>query len=105
MKRALLSTVALFAVLTTNVVMAEGRTPPSPEKIKEMKTEMFKKIDTNSDGAISKEELAAAPVPKHADEQKAEKRREMAFEKIDANNDGSISLEEFLAVERPRKMQ
>lgn len=68
-----------------------------------MKTAMFKKIDSNSDGSISKEELEAAPTPKHADEQKVEKRREMAFEKLDTNSDGSISLEEFLAAEHPKK--
>ncbi len=41
----------------------------------------FEKIDTNKDGAITREEARAA----HA-------RR---FERLDANQDGTISLEEF----------
>jgi Ca2+-binding EF-hand superfamily protein len=47
--------------------------------------EMFKKMDTNGDGKISKEEYLAF------EKQQAEER----FSKIDTNNDGSIDVKEF----------
>ncbi len=64
----------------------------APEKPERKNPEaMFKKLDTNSDGSLSKEEFTSAMKGKKAEG--AEKR----FAKLDADSDGSISLEEFKA--------
>lgn len=53
----------------------------------------FKKLDTNSDGKVSKDEFKA----KAKDAEKADK----AFAKMDKNSDGFLSLEEFTP--KPKK--
>lgn len=58
--------------------------------------EIFKKLDTNNDGSISKEEFLAGPRAKQ-DPAKAEER----FKALDKNSDGKISLEEFKAAGPP----
>jgi len=70
----------------------KGERPP-PEAI-------FKKLDTNGDGAISLEEFKASPRGK-MDPTKAEE----IFKKIDTNGDGSLSLEEFKAHKPPHHGQ
>ena len=62
-----------------------GEGKPNPEEI-------FKKLDTNSDGSVSKEEFMAGPRAKE-DPAKAETR----FKALDKNNDGKLTLEEFKA--------
>ena len=54
--------------------------------------EMFKKMDTNGDGSVSKDEFMAGPRAKQ-DPAKAEER----FKELDKNNDGKLSPEEFKA--------
>lgn len=56
---------------------------PDPEKV-------FKKLDANSDGAVSLDEFKAGPRAQKDPEKAAE-----IFKKIDADSNGSISLEEF----------
>lgn len=58
---------------------------PAPEEI-------LKKLDTNADGSISKEEFLARPKAK-ADSAKAEER----FKAMDKDSDGKLTLEEFKA--------
>ena len=58
---------------------------------------MFKKRDTNSDGAISLEEFKAGPRAQR-DPAKAEEN----FKKMDKDNNGSLSLDEFKAGRPPR---
>lgn len=62
----------------------EGKRP-NPE-------EMFKKLDTNSDGSISKDEFLASPMAKK-DAAGAEKR----FAAKDKDKDNKLSKEEFAA--------
>lgn len=63
----------------------EGGPRPPPEEI-------FKKLDTNGDGAVSKEEFLASPRAQK-DPEKAGKR----FDDLDKNKDGKLSLDEFKA--------
>lgn len=64
---------------------AEGGARPNPEEI-------FKKLDANSDGAISKEEYLASPRAKENAE-----RAEKSFTSRDKDKDGKLSKEEFTA--------
>ncbi len=87
--KALTSVLAVLA-LAVSVNAAEGDAPakkkaPNPEAA-------FKKLDTNSDDSISKEEWAASPQAKK-DAAKADK----AFAGKDKDKNGSISKEEFTA--------
>ena len=80
---------ALFALLlaggmTLNAADA-SKPKPDPEAA-------FKKLDTNGDGKLSKEEFLASPGAKK-DAAKAGER----FSKLDKNGDGSLSLDEFKA--------
>lgn len=59
---------------------------------------VFKKLDSNSDGNVTKEEFLATKRGKK-DPVKAAKR----FEKVDANKDGKISKEESVAMARRKK--
>jgi hypothetical protein len=60
--------------------------------------EMFKKLDTNSDKAVSKEEFLAGPRAKQ-DPAKAEER----FKSLDKDSDGKLTFEEFKAGMGERK--
>ena len=61
-----------------------------PEKV-------FAKLDSNSDGKISKEEFMAGPAAKK-DAAKAEE----SFGKKDKNKDGSLTKEEMAPVKQPK---
>ena len=54
--------------------------------------EAFKKLDTNNDGFLSKEEFLASPRAKK-DPAAAEKR----YDAMDTKKDGKVTLEEFKA--------
>ncbi len=58
---------------------------------------VFKKLDTNSDGSVSKEEYLASKKAQK-DTAKAGKH----FEKLDANKDGKLSKDEFAAGEKAK---
>ena len=62
---------------------------PKPEEI-------FKKLDTNSDGSLSLDEFKAGPRA-----QKDPAKAEEIFKKIDSDSSGSVSLEEFKAHRPP----
>lgn len=82
MKRLLMLTLCLGF---TAPVLAADKPKKDPEVV-------FKKLDKNSDGKLSKEEFSAAG----KDAAKADK----AFAKLDKDGDGSISLEEFKAAKK-----
>ena len=53
--------------------------------------EQFRKLDANSDGFVTAEEIAAA----HAERAEKHKDRGDMFSKLDADKDGAISVEEY----------
>jgi Ca2+-binding EF-hand superfamily protein len=61
---------------------------------------IFKKLDTNNDGSVTKEEYMAS--------KKAQKDTDKAgkhFDKLDANKDGKLSKEEMSAGEKNKKAE
>jgi hypothetical protein len=91
--KTILTLAAIFAAasLTSFAVAADKPDKGDPEAA-------FKKLDTNGDGTVTKEEfMASKKAQKDAD--KAGKH----FEKLDANKDGKVTKEEFLAVEKGKK--
>lgn len=80
----LLSVLALASVVNA---AEEGAKKPKADPAK-----AFAKLDSNSDGSISKEEWAASPQAKK-DAAKADK----AFAGRDKDKDGKLSKEEFTA--------
>jgi Ca2+-binding EF-hand superfamily protein len=83
LKKSLMLAASTVLILGASAYANEGATTTTK------KGTMFEQSDTNSDGAISKEEFLA----------NAEKR----FSKIDANNDGKLTKEEFKAHREARK--
>ncbi len=83
---------------------AEGDAPKRPSaegdkgKPKFNPEEMFKRLDKDSNGSISKEEFLASPGAKK-DAAKAEER----FGKMDKNSDGSLSKEEMTHAPKKKK--
>lgn len=84
------SILAILALAAT-VNAAEGdKKPAEGAKKKGNPEEMFKRLDKDGNGSISKEEFLASPQAKK-DEAKATER----FGKLDKNSDGSLSKEEM----------
>jgi Ca2+-binding EF-hand superfamily protein len=84
--KALTTTLALLAIAAVGVNAQDAgkkKAPMNPE-------EMFKKLDKDGNGSVSKEEFMASPGAKK-DATKAEER----FGKMDKNKDGSLSKEEM----------
>ena len=88
--KALTTTLALLAIAGL-VNAAEGDAKkPEAGKPKMSPEEMFKKLDKDSNGKVSKEEFLASPGAKK-DAAKAEER----FGKMDKDKDGSLTVEEM----------
>jgi hypothetical protein len=75
---------------------ADGEKPRKPaeggDKPRGNPEEIFKKLDANSDGSVSKEEYLASPRAKENAE-----RAEKSFTTRDKDKDGKLSKEEFTA--------
>jgi Ca2+-binding EF-hand superfamily protein len=79
---------ATFAIAEDKPAEAKPAAPAG-EKPKHNPEEMFKKKDTNNDGAVSKEEFLAGA--------KDAAKGEEAFKRKDKDNDGKLTKEEFAA--------
>ena len=87
-----------FGILAIAASLSYGQDAPAkPDKPKHPNPEeMFKTLDTNSDGSLSLDEFKASPKA-----QKNPAKAEERFKKMDTNSDGSVSLEEFKAAGPP----
>lgn len=84
--KALATTLALLAITAVGVNAQDAGKKKAPMKPEEM----FKKLDKDGNGSVSKEEYLASPGAKK-DAAKAEER----FGKMDKDKNGSLSLEEM----------
>lgn len=87
-----ITSILSILALTATLNAAEGDKKPEAgkDKPKMSPEEMFKKLDKDGNGSISKEEYLASPGAKK-DAAKATER----FGKMDKNSDGSLSKEEM----------
>jgi hypothetical protein len=74
--------VALAALLLPSVAAAAQKAPPQQDTSPQA---LFARIDTNSDGKVSKDEAARMPGVA------------TRWEELDKNKDGALSREEFVA--------
>jgi len=88
--KTLTSILSAFALCTAFATAADE--PAKGEKKRADPEAMFKKLDADSNGAVSLEEFKAGPRGKK-DPAKAEE----MFKKRDTNNDGALSLDELKA--------
>jgi Ca2+-binding EF-hand superfamily protein len=93
----ILSILALAATLNAAEGDAKKPAAEGDKKAKASPEEMFKRIDKDGNGSISKEEYMAGPGKKDA--AKGAER----FGKLDKNTDGSLSKEEFTVAPKKKK--
>ena len=93
MKKSLVSIVAASLVLTGGLLLSPVEAAGDKGKKKEDVSVAFKKLDTNTDGKLSKEEFAKYEHGKKKDAKP--KKADKLFSKLDTNNDASLSLDEF----------
>jgi Ca2+-binding EF-hand superfamily protein len=120
--------VAAAFLLTINTADAADKKAKKANKAADKTTALFKKLDTNSDGKVSKDEFAklkeATKALKAANPKKKAKAAKPAkvkkgnkakkgnkkgnksadlFKKLDTNNDGSLSATEFAKIKEVKK--
>jgi hypothetical protein len=103
----LLITAAAVALASTAAYAqtpAQPAAKPAPQQVTKAQytqdiDRRFAAVDTNKDGQLSKEEVAAAQAKALQQAQAMETQQiEADFKKLDTNKDGSLSLAEFTAV-------
>ena len=93
--KAIATILSVLALTSITLSAAEGDAPKKP---KQDPAKVFAKLDSNSDGSISKEEWAASPQAK-----KDAARAEKAFANKDKDKDGKLSKEEFTTAPKKKK--
>jgi Ca2+-binding EF-hand superfamily protein len=98
----LITLAAALAILACSVVSASAADKAAKKRDPE---QVFKRLDTNSDGKVSKEEFSrlADRLAKKLDADKAKETATRLFEKLDADKDGSISAEEAKKIAEVRR--
>jgi Ca2+-binding EF-hand superfamily protein len=107
----LIAALAVAGFLSTS---AYADDPPKPEKKGKGKQPdpevIFKRLDTNNDGKISKDEFAKfAEIVREKVKEKGKgknangKAADAIFARLDANGDGYVSLEEFKKLSEMRQ--
>jgi Ca2+-binding EF-hand superfamily protein len=87
-----------ITLMLSALLLSASFAPAADKSDKANPEAIFKKLDSNNDGSVTKEEyLASKRAQKDTD--KAGKR----FEKLDANKDGKLSKEEMSAGEKAKK--
>ena len=95
MKKSFVAMVAGAVILAGSLLATPASADGGKGKKKPDPSEEFKKLDTNNDGKLSKEEFSKFD---HARKQRGVSKKTSnsnQFNHLDANNDGFISLEEF----------
>lgn len=103
MKAVLLISAAMLIATPALAQQATAANPPKPmakaDFVKALNAH-FAQVDTNHDGKLSRDEIAAAQQHDvEAAKAMMAKQLEAAFKKLDTNKDGKLSLEEFMASE------
>lgn len=93
--KAITTILSVLALASISASAAEGDAPKKP---KHDPAKTFAKLDSNSDGSISKEEWAASPQAK-----KDAARADKVFGNKDKDKDGKLSKEEFTAAPKKKK--
>jgi Ca2+-binding EF-hand superfamily protein len=96
----------LLCALSVAVLAAQA--PDASAKLKGAKGDkvemLFKKLDTNGDGTLSKEEFVKlSELRKNSEGKGKGKGAELLFSKLDTNGDGKLTLEEFRKLPELRK--
>jgi Ca2+-binding EF-hand superfamily protein len=105
---------AIISLTVAALTAAALLSPTSAEAAKDKKKgkgleATFTKLDTNSDGKLSKEEFSKFATKKAKEGQttkkpgKANKKLDALFAKLDANKDGFLSLDEFKKIRDGKK--
>jgi Ca2+-binding EF-hand superfamily protein len=97
MKSLLLVTAAALVFASPALAQQNGKPVSRADLIKTLDAR-FSSIDTNHDGKISRDEVAAAQA-RDVEQAKAQltKRWQDTFKRLDTNKDGVLSLQEFMA--------
>lgn len=97
--KSITSILAILALSATlNAAEGDAKKPEAGKKKDFNPEAAFKKLDTNGDGSISKDEWAASPMAKKDAAKGAE-----IFGKKDKDGNGSLSKEEFTAAPKKKK--
>jgi Ca2+-binding EF-hand superfamily protein len=92
MKRLLVPLIAIAVAVPVLAQIPDGRNRAQPMTKAEVEArvkERFARMDTNRDGAVTREEIDATRAARRAELQ------DRRFDILDANNDGSVSRSEF----------
>ena len=98
----ILAAAAVAVVLAGQVHAQASQKPISRSDYIKVVDSHFNSVDTNHDGKITKEELAAE-AQRELEQAKARVAQEMEakFRQLDTNKDGQLSLQEFMAAAPP----
>lgn len=98
---------AAIAATVSTAALAQSKPAEAPQAMSKAEltaaiSARFAAIDTNKDGFLAQDEIAAVQAKALSQAQAArQERMEAEFKKLDTNNNGSLSLDEFKAAAPP----